>query len=76
MRAVSKSLYTQQFKAMRRLFIDSGPRNFEFRSSDENDTRARKPFSKLRHHTNVRTLSRDRFYALLQGGSSMASGRD
>ncbi|GFW23813.1 hypothetical protein TNCV_4496901 [Trichonephila clavipes] len=41
--------------------IGDGLRNFESRSSDDDDSRAVTSFLKLPHHNNVRTLSRDRF---------------
>ncbi|GBM54495.1 hypothetical protein AVEN_189529-1 [Araneus ventricosus] len=47
---------TSRFEATRGLFRD-GPRNFEPRSDDEDDTLAGNPFSKFPLHTDRRRLA-------------------
>ncbi|GFT85999.1 hypothetical protein TNCV_3256361 [Trichonephila clavipes] len=51
-------LTRKRFRATNR---SNGPRNFQVKSSDMNNTSASNPFSKLLHHTNARILILDRF---------------
>ncbi|GBM91409.1 hypothetical protein AVEN_204279-1 [Araneus ventricosus] len=75
-RQLSLVILMSSFEATRGLFWD-GPRNFEPRSDDEDDTRADKPLSKLPLHTNGWTFGHYLWFSVqqaLHGRSSLESG--
>ncbi|GFW29644.1 hypothetical protein TNCV_3935121 [Trichonephila clavipes] len=67
-RSIAKSLRLRDYLLplhnlkLHEVYCFYGRRNFEPRSSDENDTLAGTTLSKLPHHSNMKTLNLDRFH--------------